>query len=135
MSNHILKRYMINSALILEDENIISLLLYRILESEGIDEVMVAQDVGKGVSLSLEMEPDLIITDYHLSNNNAIEMIKELKERYYPKELPEILIISGDHIDVDILFEVGLSKKNFMTKPFQRRDVVNYLGSLRLQKS
>ena len=41
--------------------------------------------------------------------------------------MPTILIISGQNIADELLLEIGLSSKRFISKPFSKKEICNFL--------
>jgi len=114
------------SALILEDELVIALLLSHILEEYGFDNIRVSSEGNRAIDVALEIEPDLIIIDINLHRMNGFEVIKELRDRFSYK-MPTILIISAQNMAEELLLEIGLSSKKFISKPFSKREICNFL--------
>ena len=119
---------MSKSALILEDESVIALLLRQILKDQEFNNIRVEQKGNRGVEAALEMIPDLIIADYNLPEKNAFEIIKELRSDLSDR-FPAILIVSGCAIYEELLLDVDLTPNNFIAKPFYKSDINNFLNS------
>lgn len=62
-------------------------------------------DSGEGVLVQMNLQPEIIILDYHLSGQNknaknGVEILKAIKERH--PEVPVIMLSGQDKIDVAI---------------------------------
>jgi len=79
-----------NLILIVDDEEEIRLLLKEFLENKGF-EVLVAEDGQKALELAEKHIPDLIITDLLLPKEHGINVMHEIKDRFF---IP-IIAISG----------------------------------------
>jgi len=79
-----------NLILIVDDEEEIRLLLKEFLENKGF-EVLVAEDGQKALELAEKHIPDLVITDLLLPKEHGIDVMHEIKDRFF---IP-IIAISG----------------------------------------
>jgi len=79
-----------NLILIVDDEEEIRLLLKEFLENKDF-EVLVAEDGQKALELAEKHIPDLIITDLLLPKEHGINVMHEIKDRFF---IP-IIAISG----------------------------------------
>lgn len=77
--------------LIIEDNKDLVLLLSEVFKKEGID-VSVAVDGEKGLVLSLDQKPDLILLDIILPKMDGITMLKKLREDENGKNIPVIVL-------------------------------------------
>jgi DNA-binding response OmpR family regulator len=79
-----------NLILIVDDDQAICLLLREFLEEKGF-EVVVAHDGLKAIELVEKHVPDLVITDLLLPKEHGIDVIHEIKDRFF---MP-VIAISG----------------------------------------
>ena len=79
-----------NLILIVDDEEEIRLLLKEFLEKKDF-EVLVAEDGQKALELAEKHIPDLVITDLLLPKEHGIDVMHEIKDRFF---IP-IIAISG----------------------------------------
>jgi DNA-binding response OmpR family regulator len=79
-----------NLILIVDDEGDIRLLLKEFLEKRNF-EVVVAEDGQKALELAEKRIPDLVITDLLLPKEHGIDVMNEIKDRFF---IP-IIAISG----------------------------------------
>jgi len=76
--------------LIVDDDADIRLLLREFLEEKGFD-VLAAPDGQKAMEMAAESGPDLVITDLLLPKQHGIDVMHEIKDRYFTP----IIAISG----------------------------------------
>jgi DNA-binding response OmpR family regulator len=79
-----------NMILIVDDEEEIRSLLKEFLEEKGF-EVLLAEDGQKALELAEKHIPDLVITDLLLPKEHGIDVMHEIKDRFF---MP-IIAISG----------------------------------------
>ena len=79
-----------NLVLIVDDEENIRSLLKEFLEAKGF-EVLVAADGQKALELAQKHLPDLVITDLLLPKEHGIDVMHEIKDRFFTP----IIAISG----------------------------------------
>ena len=97
--------------LIIEDEAIIRTELKTLLERNGY--VTIAPDnFGNIVSWALDAEPQLILLDLGLPNNDGHQICRELREK---SSVPIIIVTSHD-TDTDELMSMMLGADDFITK-------------------
>ena len=79
-----------NLVLIVDDEEEIRVLLKEFLQNKNY-EVLVAEDGQKALELAEKHVPDLVITDLLLPKEHGIDVMREIKDRFF---IP-IIAISG----------------------------------------
>ena len=105
--------YSMPKILIIEDEAIIRTELKTLLERNGY--VTIAPDnFGNIVSWALDAEPQLILLDLGLPNNDGHQICRELREK---SSVPIIIVTSHD-TDTDELMSMMLGADDFITKPY-----------------
>ena len=92
-----------NKILLVDDEPIIVMLFKTILESKGYA-VSVALTGEEGLKMAKEINPDLIILDYHLPGLNGKEVYYKLKQN------PKTKILQHDQRNAEIKINSALSK-------------------------
>jgi CheY-like chemotaxis protein len=98
--------------LVVDDDEDIRVLLKEYLQGKGLD-VLVAQDGKDALELAARQVPDLVITDLLLPKEHGIEVMREIKDRFFTP----IIAISGiyrkEEIDakIDDIFLDGFFEK------------------------
>lgn len=111
--------------LIIEDEAAIADLLAYALEKEGI-RVDTVYDGSSGLDKARTGTPDLIILDLMLPDISGFDICKEISSSM---EIPVmILTAKADIVDKVVGFELGAF--DYMTKPFDVREVIARVKSL-----
>jgi two-component system response regulator VicR len=108
-----------NLILIVEDDAEIRLMLKEYLEKKGFD-VFVAEDGKKALELAEKRIPDLVITDLLLPKEHGIDVIHEIKDRFF---IP-VIAISGIYKKAEIkekLDDVYL--EDFFEKPLNLEEL------------
>ena len=108
-----------NLILIVDDEEEIRLLLKEFLEKKDF-EVLVAEDGKKALELAEKRIPDLVITDLLLPKEHGIDVIHEIKDRFF---IP-VIAISGIYKKAEIkekLDDVYL--EDFFEKPLNLEEL------------
>lgn len=116
--------------LIIDDEKLVRYAIRRHLEDEG-HEVIEAEDGLTAFKFLEKSDPDLVITDILMPDQDGIEVIRELKER-----TPDIKIIAisgggripnSAHILLSLAQDLGASKT--LMKPINTADLTNMVDS------
>lgn len=112
-----------NKILLVDDEPIIVMLFKTILESKGYA-VSVALTGEEGLKMAKEINPGLIILDYHLPGLNGKEVYYKLKQNPKTKKIP-IVFCTANLYEEDIgklksdgcqIFEKPVNTKAFLKK-------------------
>jgi len=102
-----------NLILVVDDEEEIRLLLKEFLEKNGFA-VMEAADGQQALKLAEENVPDLVITDLLLPKEHGIDVMQNIKDRFF---LP-IIAISGIYKENEIKDRLGdIYIDGFFEKP------------------
>lgn len=81
--------------LIVEDDKLIRAGLVDLLRTETDHQVIEAEDGESGLELALKQQPALIITDLHMPKKTGTEMIADIRQDSWGKDVP-IIIMSND---------------------------------------
>jgi DNA-binding response OmpR family regulator len=115
-----------NSILIVDDEEEIRLLLQEFLEKNGF-EVMTAADGQQALKMAEEHVPDLVITDLLLPKEHGVEVMQNIKDRFF---LP-IIAISGIYKENEIKNRLGdIFIDGFFEKPLALDKVLACIRSI-----
>lgn len=116
--------------LIVEDNNRVSALLKRGLESQGY-QVYITEEAEEGLILLEKIEFDLIITDIMLTGMDGITFCKKI--RHSGKKIPIIMLTALGTIDEKIEgFDAGAD--DYLVKPFEIRELYARVKALLQRK-
>jgi two-component system, OmpR family, alkaline phosphatase synthesis response regulator PhoP len=107
--------------LIIEDDPSIGLGLRLNLEKEGY-EVTLATDGQRGLDLTREVQPALIILDLMLPNRNGFEILHELRAEQ--KSVTPIIVLSARTAEMDKVASLELGAEDFVAKPFSLAELL-----------
>ena len=116
---------MMNKILIIEDEEAIAELEKDYLEISDF-EVTIENDGEKGLKTALSEEFDLIILDLMLPGIDGYEICKQIRNQ---KNIP-IIMVSAKKDDIDKIRGLGLGADDYMTKPFDSKELLARVGAL-----
>jgi DNA-binding response OmpR family regulator len=105
--------------LMVDDEQNIIELARMYLEKDGFT-VRAAMDGNVAMELILEQEPDLVVLDLMLPGIDGWEICKRIRAR---SELPILMLTARDD-DIDKIVGLELGADDYMTKPFNPRELV-----------
>ncbi|MFF2480323.1 response regulator transcription factor [Paenibacillus sp. NPDC058071] len=115
--------------LIVEDDEAIRDLLTYALRGEGYQ--VLAAGTGKGGLRLLEQaEPDVLLLDAMLPDANGFDICRQVSERY---SIP-ILMLTARTDTVDKIIGLELGADDYMTKPFELREVSARIKALLRRK-
>ena len=129
MSDHLEKKPVQPSILVIDDDETIRLLLRAILEREGY-RVEDASDGDVGIKQYRKNPTDLVITDLIMPNKEGIETIRDLR-----REFPNVKIIAvsgGGRIGPDSYLKMarGVGALRTLNKPINRRTLLKTIGEV-----
>lgn len=105
--------------LIIEDEENISYILSHYLNNEGF-KTKVANSGNQGLQFVREFHPDLILLDLMLPDIEGFEVCKRISVDY----IIPIIMITAKSDDVDKILGMELGADDYITKPFNIREVI-----------
>jgi len=108
--------------LIIDDNDIVQLVLQKILIKEGYT-VDVAVNGKEGLSMIGEGGYDLIITDLMMPYANGFEIISKIKQHPMGKDTPVIIISSITH-EGSILEGFKLGADDYLKKPITGKELI-----------
>ncbi|MFW5708694.1 MAG: response regulator [Chloroflexota bacterium] len=104
--------------MIVDDDRTTVKLLQTLLELDGF-EVAVANRGGDVLSMASQEKPDIFLMDYHLSDMEGVDVLRDLRASGDFKETP-VIMTSG----MDVRDEVMAAGANaFLVKPFEPDDL------------
>lgn len=117
--------------LILEDDEAIRLPLIDLLEANGY-EVTAAKDGKEGLEKAREIDPDIIISDIMMPELDGMAVFEALQDDPETAVIPFIFLTAKTD-PADIREGLGLGADDYLTKPFQPRDLLESIR-VRLEK-
>ncbi|MDO5604770.1 MAG: response regulator transcription factor [Paracoccus sp. (in: a-proteobacteria)] len=112
--------------LIVEDEVEIAHILSSYLEAEGY-RTLTARDGDQALMLCQTLRPDLMLLDMNLPRRDGFQVIAAL--RHGNDNLP-VIVVSAMSEDVDKLTALRVGADDYVTKPFNPREVVARVGAV-----
>ena len=125
--------------LVIDDEEDIRVVLQQVLELEGY-EVAVAADGREGLAMLDQDGADLVITDVIMPGMDGVETLEHVREKW--PDMPVIVISGGGNV-APMEYQPGAIATNAylesarqagaalsITKPFERKELVDAVGSL-----
>ena len=105
---------MTNKVLIVDDDNAVLTMLYKVIKSNGID-----ADTCSSGETALEFVAnhsyDLILLDINMQGIDGFTVIESLRKQGI--KIP-IIILSGRAEDYDMLYGLDIGADDYITKPF-----------------
>lgn len=112
--------------LIVEDEGEIALILSRYLEAAGY-RTMTARDGDQALMLTGTLRPDLMLLDMNIPRRDGFQVLSALRARN--EGLP-VIVVSALSEDVDKLSALRIGADDYVTKPFNPKEVVARVGAV-----
>ncbi|MEM9951620.1 MAG: response regulator [Chloroflexota bacterium] len=111
--------------LIVDDDAVTVSLLETLLELDGFT-VLIARRGADVIPKMTEDRPDVMMIDYHLTDIEGVEVIKEVREHADFKDIP-IVMASG----MDVSYEAEKAGANeFLIKPFEPSELPDLFNRL-----
>lgn len=111
--------------LIVEDEPEIALILSRYLEVSGYRTLSV-RDGDQAIALSHQLRPDLMLLDLNIPRRDGFQVLSQLRQN---NQMP-IIVVSAMSEDDDKLSALRIGADNYVTKPFNPKEVVARVGAV-----
>lgn len=94
--------------------------------SLGIDEIYEAEDGKQALSISIEYEPDIIVTDINMPELTGIELMQALNESAL---YPRIILISGFNEFEYARSAIKLGVVDYLLKPVDENELISIIKS------
>ena len=107
--------------LIVDDQPMVLRIVSRKLSKERFD-IMNASSVEEALPMYHLCPPDMIITNLNLPGKGGLELIKHVRADE-EKRIP-IIVLSGTHIQAEILDAFQFGANDFIAKPFQHEELI-----------
>jgi putative two-component system response regulator len=123
-------RYPDASILVVDDDADVMRTLGRILQRAGYRRVTVSGDAAEVAALAAQVEPDLLLLDYHLPGRTGATLMEELRAAAGPQSYLPVLIISGDATTSVRQGALAAGATDFVNKPFEITEVLLRIQNL-----
>jgi DNA-binding response OmpR family regulator len=114
------------NVLVVEDDKDIARLLDLHLRDEGYS-VTVASDGKTGMAQALSMPYDIVILDLILPGMDGLEVCRGIRNR---KDYTPILMLTAKSTDVDRIVGLEMGADDYLTKPFNVRELLARVKAL-----
>jgi signal transduction histidine kinase len=116
--------------LIVEDDEMSSQLLQRMLEGAGYLKVRVVNDALETLQAFNDFVPDILLLDLYMPEIDGFEIMKQLqqaipKDTYFP-----ILVLTGDDASDTKVRALNMGAKDFLSKPLDPPEVMARIRNL-----
>jgi two-component system phosphate regulon response regulator PhoB len=115
-----------------DEEDLIELVRYN-LEKEGFD-VIGAADGESGFSQAVDKKPDVIVVDLMLPGIDGLEVCRSLRGNYTTAQTP-IIMLTAKTDEADRILGLELGADDYVTKPFNSRELVARIKALMRRSS
>ena len=112
--------------LLVDDSPSVTFMVKRMLV-EGGYEVMTATDGEGALRLAIQEQPSLILLDVILPKLNGFEVCRQLKATPQTAHIPVVMITSKTK-DKDRRWGIEQGADDYITKPFDSRDLLSVVG-------
>lgn len=111
--------------MIVDDDQTTVKLLQTLLELDGFD-VTVARSGGEVIDLANQVQPEIFLMDYHLTDMDGVEVLRDLRAGGPFVNTP-IVMTSGLDVEEEVM-EAGANA--FLVKPFEPDDLPKLFNEL-----
>lgn len=126
----------VTSVLLIEDNKDDEWLTLRVLKKAGQENVMVARDGRRALSMLLGNQetgevasctPDLIILDLRLPKIDGLDVLRKIRADDLTKETKVVVLTSSeDPHDMDVCQQLGVLA--FLSKPLDKKTILNLVA-------
>ncbi len=113
--------------LITDDSSFVRMLLKKILVANGYEVVGEADNGVEAINLYKELSPDLVTMDITMPQMDGIIVLKTIMEM---NPEAKIIMCSADSNQAQIMNAMKAGAKEFITKPFEAKHVINTLNKV-----
>lgn len=109
-------------ALIVEDNDINTAVLYKTLSKLGFQTILTAKDGHEGVKSTLEEKPDIVFMDIQMPNLNGLDATVKIRED--SSKGPVIIGVSANAFSEDRDKALDCGMNFYISKPIQKRELM-----------
>jgi signal transduction histidine kinase len=115
---------------VVDDQEANTTLLERMLRRAGYEDVRCTNDPAWALSNCVDLHPDLILLDLHMPELDGFAVLGELKRLIPADDYVPILVLTADDDLETKQRALSLGAKDFLTKPFDRLEVLLRIKNL-----
>jgi signal transduction histidine kinase len=116
--------------LIVDDEAANVRGLMRLLEGEGYELCVGLVDAATAVAEFINIQPDLLLLDWHMEPMSGREVIHALREKFSETFLPPIIVLTADCCPETKQEALSEGASDFLAKPFDHSEVLLRIRNL-----
>lgn len=117
------------SALVIEDTDPMRLLITAILEKMGVKKILNAENGERDFAVFCRQNPDIIITDWHMSPINGIDFTRKIRiSSHSPNRMVPIIMTTGYNANTRIAASRDAGITEYLSKPFTAEDMVKRIA-------
>jgi signal transduction histidine kinase/DNA-binding response OmpR family regulator len=117
----------LNSMLIVEDNDELRTMLQSIFEP--IYKIFTAVDGQEGLAMTIEHQPDIVLSDVMMPNMSGSEMCSKIKHNFAVCHIPVVLLTAQTAIEFNIE-GLRLGADDYITKPFNVKTLITRCNNL-----
>ena len=115
------------AVMVVEDDEVTSALLERILKANGF---MVKKAANRAeILVGLKTSPDLVILDVQMPDANGFDILNRIRQHPILSDLPVLMLTSLGSLD-DILKGIKLGANGYLTKPAKSKALLDAIKTV-----
>ncbi len=119
------KGFLLTKVMIVDDDTVTVSLLETLLELDGFT-VLIARRGADVLPKMAEDKPDIMMIDYHLTDTEGVEVIKDVRAHADFKDIP-IVMASGMDMSTEAM---AAGANEFLIKPFEPSELPDLFNRL-----
>lgn len=117
------------SVLVVEDTGPMLKLIVSVLESLGVGQVYSAPNGERGFETFRRVNPDIVISDWHMEPMSGIDLTREIRTHpYSPNRTAPVILITGYNAMSRVSEARDAGVTEFLIKPFSANDLARRLA-------
>jgi DNA-binding response OmpR family regulator len=116
--------------LIVDDQESNLAILSQILGRAGYAISISINDPAEALVKFADLQPDLLLLDWHMEPLSGLDFIQGLKCRIHPEEMPPILVLTGDISPETRREALAVGATDFLSKPLDASEVLLRIRNL-----
>ena len=113
--------------LLIDDSKVVRNILKNILIEAGHEVVAEASNGIEGEAMYFEHKPDIVTLDNVMPDENGIDCLKNIMAK---DPNAKIIMVSSVGKEKTIIEELKIGAKQFLTKPFEKDDVLHVINAV-----